>query len=129
VPILWQRDDERHLLIVTVTEPYTADEALQVLERQATEGIWDYPALYDLRAVKTVFWADPAAIKELVEGVGGGRPLSPTALVIGGNPDQFRIALSHPGHTFGSADFEVLVTQTQVDDWIRRHTRRREPRI
>jgi hypothetical protein len=48
MPIAYQRDDQRRLIIVTVTEPCSVDD---ILQRDRSPGGWEYALLYELRAV------------------------------------------------------------------------------
>ena len=51
MPIEYERDDQRRLIALTVTEPYAIDGILVAIDRQAAEDTWAYAILYDLRAV------------------------------------------------------------------------------
>jgi hypothetical protein len=42
--ILYLSDDPRRLITVTVTEPYSVDDILSAIDRQASEGQWDMPS-------------------------------------------------------------------------------------
>jgi hypothetical protein len=46
-PIAYQRDDQRRLITVTVTEPCSVDDILSVIDRQSGEDTWEYTVLYD----------------------------------------------------------------------------------
>jgi hypothetical protein len=54
MPMAYARDDQRRLITVMVTEPYSLGDLLSVLDRQAAEDTWEYAMLYDLRAVTRV---------------------------------------------------------------------------
>jgi hypothetical protein len=124
MPVLYQTDDKRRLLTVSVSDPYTAEDVLAVVDRQASEGLWEYALLYDVRSVSQVVDLDPALVKARIRLAGEGRPRGAVAIVIGAHPDRFRAAMLYSAGLGGSHEFEVLITPEQVDDWIRRHARR-----
>ena len=51
MPILYLSDDQRRLITVTMTEPYSVNDILSAIDRQASEGHWDYAILYDQRGL------------------------------------------------------------------------------
>jgi hypothetical protein len=120
-----ERDHERRIMTVTVTDPYTIDDLFAVLDRLAAEDAWDYAVLYDVRAVAEATWFDPASVNAHVLKAGEGRPLGPSALIVGEHAQWFKDALKHPWTAMGFPDHEVLVTPAQVVDWTQRHSRRR----
>ena len=44
MPIANQRDDQRWLITVTVTDPCSVDDISSVIDRQAAEDTWEYAA-------------------------------------------------------------------------------------
>ena len=52
MPVRWEQDDERRLLTVRVTDPYSVNDILAILDRLAAEDAWDYSILFDVRDVK-----------------------------------------------------------------------------
>ena len=123
MPIEWKQDDARQLITVIVTDPYTPEEVLALLDRQAAEGLWHYARIVDFRKVREIVWVDQSIVKERVMKADGGGPSGAVAMIVGRNPTWFREALHHPGGNVGFDDYEVLVTPDQVDDWIKRHAR------
>ena len=124
MPVEWKRDDARQLITLVVTDPYTPEDVLVAVDRQAAEGVWHYARLVDFRKVSEVVWVDQAVVKDRVMDAGGGRPSAAVAMVVGENPMWFREALHYRGPKAGLDDFEVLVTAAQVENWIHRHTRK-----
>jgi hypothetical protein len=53
MPIAYERDDQRRVITLIVTEPYSVDDILSVIDRQAAEDTWGHAMLYDLRGVVT----------------------------------------------------------------------------
>ena len=49
MPTTYGRDDQRRLITVTVTEPYSIDEIISAIDRQVAEDAWAYAMVYDLR--------------------------------------------------------------------------------
>ena len=45
MPIAYQRDDQRWLITVTVTEPCPVNDISSVIDRQAAEDAWEYTLL------------------------------------------------------------------------------------
>jgi hypothetical protein len=128
MPFTYARDDERRLVRVTATDPFTLDDMFAMADRHANEGAWEYALIFDARPMTADAWFDPGLVKAHLLKAGAGRPPGPVALVVGLNPDRFREALRHPGGVAGLGEFEVLVTDRQVEDWIHRHgTRPYEP--
>jgi hypothetical protein len=126
MPIAYERDDERRLITVTMTEPYSVDDVLGVIDRQAAEDTWGYSMLYDLRAVtQPSTEAELQQVANRVSVVGGGRERGPVGLVIGARPAIFRMGLMYTDlavkREIGSV--EVLMTAKQLDEWLARNAR------
>jgi hypothetical protein len=114
MPFTYERDDERRLVTVTVTDPYSEDDIFAVVERQAADGVWEYALLYDLRAVAELITLDPAIVKARLLEIGGGRPRGASALIVGAHPDWFRTAMRYSLGIAEVQEFEVLVTPEQM---------------
>lgn len=54
MPITYQRDDERRRIVVTTIGIVGIDDLLAVIDRQASEGTWQYGVLHDSRRVASV---------------------------------------------------------------------------
>jgi hypothetical protein len=54
MPITYERDDERRRSVVTTIGIVGIDDLLVVIDRQASEGTWQYGVLYDSRSVASV---------------------------------------------------------------------------
>jgi hypothetical protein len=54
MPITYERDDKRRLIIVTTIGIVGLDDMLAVVDRQANDGTWRYGILYDSRRVASV---------------------------------------------------------------------------
>ena len=124
MPVEYERDDRLQLITVTVTEPYSVDEILNVIDRQAAENTWAYAMLYDLRAPMTIA-ADSQELADYVKSVGQGRERGPVGIAISGQPEQYRRGLKYSELSKKVMTVEVLLTRTQVDDWLIRNTRHR----
>jgi hypothetical protein len=128
VPITYERDDERQLITAIATEPYSADDILGVIDRQAAEDTWAYATLYDWRAVTHVPTDNEVhQAAERVKIVGGGRERGPVGIIaIGTHAKQLlAIGLEYGKLTKELVPVEVLFTSVQLDDWIARNARRR----
>jgi hypothetical protein len=127
MPIDYHRDDSRRLITVTVTEPFSLDELLALVDRQWTEGAWDHALLYDVRA--TAHPASREGLERLVDRVqvvGKGRRRGPIGVVIPPQPDRLRVALRLATLAALAQNLEVLVTGEQLEDWLRRCAPRSE---
>ena len=124
MPIEYARDDQRRLITLTVTEPYSVEDILGVIDRQAAEDTWGYAMLYDLRAATRV-----STLEELgqmaarVQARADGRERGPVGMAVASVPEQFRMALAYTRLTSGLEKVEVLLTALQLDDWLARNAR------
>jgi hypothetical protein len=126
MPIAHVRDDQRWLITVTVTEPYSLGDVLNVIDRQAAEDTWGYAMLYDLRAVRHVLTeADLQRMADRVKVVGGGRKRGPVGMAVASEPEQFRMGLVYTRLARTLENVEALMTAAQRDDWLARNARRR----
>ena len=126
MPMTYERDDQRRLITVTMTDPYALDEILSAIDRQMAEDTWTYAVLSDLRDV-TVLWADVdlQQIADRVKAVGRGRERGPVGIAVDARPAGLRMGLTYMELTRKIVDVEVLLTATQVDDWLARNGQRR----
>ena len=126
VPIAYERDDERRLITVTVTEPYSVDDILGVIDRQAAEDTWWYAMLYDLRGVTHASTeADLQRLADRVKIVGGGRTRGPVGIAVGADPATFRAGLMYTRLAGKVVNVEVVLTAAQLDGWLARNAQRR----
>jgi hypothetical protein len=125
MPIEYQRDDRRHLITVTLTEPYSFDELLNQTDRQWAEHTWEYAVLYDCRTTARI---PPASeLQQLVDRrqvVGGERPRGPVGVAISRRPETVRGGLKL-AKLSGQRDLEILLTDAQLEAWLTRHAPRR----
>jgi hypothetical protein len=127
MPIEYQRDDERRLIMVTMTDPFTFDDLLSQTERQWAEQIWEYATLYDSRASQHI--PPSSEIQELVrhtQVIGGGNPRGPVGVAIPPRPEAVRGGLELAKVSGPLRDIEILLNEAQVENWLTRHARRRE---
>ena len=124
VPITYERDDQRRLITVTVTEPYSVDDILGVIDRQAGEDTWGYAMLYDLQGI-TEAWteADLQRMAYRVKVVGGGRERGPVGMSIPARPALFLVFLTYTKLTTELMTVEVLLNSAQRDAWLARNAR------
>jgi len=126
VPIDYERDDERRLITVAVIEPYSVDDILGVIDRQAAEDTWWYAILYDLRGLIHVSTdADLQHIADRVKVVGGGRKRGPVGIAVGTHPEAFRAGLMYTKLAGKLVNVEVVLTAAQLDGWLTRNAQRR----
>ena len=125
MPILYLSDDTRRLITVTVTEPYSLDDILSAIDRQASEGQWEYAILYDQRAVTQVSTdMDLEQIAEHVRVAGHSRPRGPVGLAIRPHPQSFLVGLTYSKLTKEFMDVEVLLNEVQLESWLSRNSRK-----
>jgi hypothetical protein len=123
MPIAYQRDDQRWLITVTVTEPCTVDDISSVIDRQEAEDTWEYALLYDLRAITDA--STEANLQQLAERVkvaGGERKRGPVGIAIGPRPALFLMGLMYTQLIKEFVSVEVLLTAAQIDAWLVRNT-------
>lgn len=124
MPIAYERDDQRRLITVTVTEPYSPDEVLGVIGRQEAEGTWGHAMLYDLRSVtRPATDADLRQMADRVKVIGGGRERGPVGIAIRPQPALFLVFLTYTRSVEDLVSLEVLLTAAQIDAWLARNSR------
>lgn len=121
MPIAYQRDDQRRLIIVTVTEPCSVDDISSVIDRQSGEDTSEYALLYDLRAMTDASTeADLQQIAERVKVV-DGRTRGPMGIAILARPALFLLGLLYTKLIKEFVTVEVLLSATQIDAWMVRN--------
>ena len=93
MPIATIRDDDHHRLTLTVTDPWSAEEIANALDRQVSSELWNYATVYDLRETRFIpsepdlLWLVKHAqqqvarhgargpVAELIDGAGHGADL------------------------------------------------------
>ena len=121
MPITYKRNDQRRLITVTVTEPYSVDDVLSVIDRQAAEDTWRHALLYDLRGVTHAGDTDLQQIADRVKAVGGGHERGPVGIAIHPKPALFLVFLTYIQLAKGLETIEVLLSAAQIDDWLARN--------
>jgi hypothetical protein len=125
MPITYQRDDQRRLITVTVSGPWSADDISGVIDRQAEEDTWEHALLYDLREMTAVsIEGDLQQIADRVKVVGAGRRRGPVGVAIRPRPALFLEGLMYSTLAKESVDIEILLTATQIDSWLVRNAGR-----
>ena len=123
MPMTYQRDDQRWLITVTVTEPCTVNDISSVIDRQAAEDTWEYALLYDLRAITDASAeADLQQLAERVKVTVGERERGPVAIAIRARPAVFLLALMYTKLIKEFVSIELLLTAAQIDAWLVRNT-------
>src|SRR3954453_6710207 len=96
MPIDYDRDDDRRLITLTFTDPFTFEEALSQADRQSAEGTWEYAVLYDLRAMSRV--PTPSQMQEglsHIASLGGGQARGPVGIAIPPRTEIFARGLQY----------------------------------
>ena len=124
MPITYVRDDQRRLITLTATEPYSVGDILSMIDRQAAEDTWGYAMLYDLRAVTLSSEVDVERMAARVQVLGDGRQRGPVGIAVGSVSEQFRMGMVYSKLTKDLEIVEVLLTASQRDDWLARNARR-----
>ena len=126
MPIRYERDDQRQLLTITLTDPFRFDDLLDQVDQQWAEQTWSYAVLYDGRATADV--TPPSELQRLtthVAIVGNGQPRGPVGIVIPPRADMLRSGIRLSSASAPFKDLEVLLNKTQVEAWIARNAPRR----
>jgi hypothetical protein len=122
MPITYQRDGQRRLITVTVTEPCSVDDISSVIDRQAAEDTWEYALLYDLRAMTDASTeADLQQLAERVKVAGGKRERGPVGIAIRARPALFLLGMMYTKLIKEFVTVEVLLTAAQIDAWLVRN--------
>ena len=122
MPIAYQRDDQRRLITVTVTEPYSVNDVSSLIDRQAGEDTWEYALLYDLRAMTDASTgADLQKLAERVKMAGGERERGPVGIAIRARPALFLLGLMYTKLIKEFVTVEVLLSAVQIDAWLVRN--------
>ena len=123
MPIAYERDDQRLLITVTVTEPCSVDDIPSVIDRQAAENTWEYALLYDLRGMTDASTeTDLQQLAERVKVAGGERKRGPVGIAIRARPALFLLGLMYTKLIKEFVTVEVLLTAAQIDAWLVRNT-------
>jgi hypothetical protein len=128
MPIQYERDDQRRLIIVRLAEPYSLDALLNQTDRQWAERTWDYAVLYDSRATSHVTpTSELQLLVDYTHFVGGGQPRGPVGVAIPPRPEFLRGGLQLARLGGPLREIEILLNETQIEDWLVRHAPRRGP--
>ena len=125
MPVTYERDDSRRLIMVTVAEPVSVYDILGAVNRQAAEDTWGYAVLYDLQGVKDVaVLAHLPQIADRVKALAGDRPRGPVGVAISPRPELFLAGLMYGELTREFMSIEILLTAGQLEDWLSRNALR-----
>lgn len=120
----YARDDDRRLITLTLTEPYSINDFVGAIDRQAAESTWGYSTLYDLRhAIHAPSDSDLRQMAQRVTALAPGQERGRVGIAIGARPLLFLHFLTYAPLTKEFATVEVLLTATQVDAWLARNAR------
>ena len=119
MPVLYERDDDRRRILVTVIGAVGLEEFIGLLERQAREGMWRYGVLYNADGLEP----PPAAevrtmVIHLERLIAQHGPRGPVAIVsktaaIYGTPRMYS-TLTERLHL----DVAVFRTAGEADRWL-----------
>jgi hypothetical protein len=125
MPIAYERDDQRWLITLIVTEPYSVHDSLTAIDRQAAEDTLGHAMLYDLRGVVTgtSIEADLKQMADRIRIVGGGSELGPVGIAIPPRPALFLVLLTYAQLTKELVTVDVLLTAAWLDAWLARNAR------
>jgi hypothetical protein len=121
MPIDYRRDDDRRLITLTFTDPFTFEEALSQADRQSAESTWEYAVFYDLRAISRV--PTTSQMHEglsHIAGLGDGQARGPVGIAIPPRTEMLASGLQYAKTAGPRRDIEVLLTATQIDGWTAR---------
>jgi hypothetical protein len=127
MPTIYERDDDRRLITLTITEPYAVEDVMSAIERQMADDTWEYAMLYDMRATTRLATIEEARlITNRVQTLSAGRARGPVAMAINGRPEQVRAGVQFASANRGIAVPEILMTAIQLYDWVARNAPRRK---
>ena len=123
MPTAYQRDDERRLITVKITEPDSIADIIGVIDRQMAEDTWEYAMLYDMRGTTRLSTLDETRqVAGHVQALSGRRRRGPVALVISAGPEQVEAGLEFAKLNREVALPDLLLTAMQLDDWVARRS-------
>ena len=124
MPIEYDRNDDRRLITLTLTEPHSIDDFVGAIDRQAAENTWGYATLYDLRhAIHAPSDSDLQQMAQRITAIAPGQKRGRVGIAIAARPLLFLHFLTYAQLTKEFATVEVLLTAAQLDDWLARNTR------
>jgi hypothetical protein len=124
MPIIYERDDERRLITVTVTEPVSVDDILGAIDRQAAEDTWEYALFRDQRGLTQVSTeADLQQMADHIRVAGRGRTRGEVGIAIRPDPALFLVGLTYTRLTKELMNVEILLTTAQIESWLSRNSR------
>jgi hypothetical protein len=124
MPIIYERDDERRLITVTVTEPVSVDDILGAIDRQAAEDTWEYALFRDQRGLTQVSTeADLQQMADHIRVAGRGRTRGEVGIAIRPYPALFLVGLTYTRLTKELMNVEILLTTAQIESWLSRNSR------
>ena len=125
MPLIYKRDDQQRLITVTLTQPFSVDDILSAIDRQASEGTWEYAILYDQRGVTHILTeTELEQMAHQVAVAGKDRKRGPVGLAIRPDPALFIGGLTYTKLTREVMDVEVLLSATQIESWLSRNSRK-----
>jgi hypothetical protein len=121
VPIAYDKNDRRRLVTITIVDPFSYTEFLDLVDRQWAEGAWDYAVLYDSRGKgEAGTLSEIQALAERVQSVGQGRPRGPVGLIVPRQSQRYAAGVLFCRMCGPQSEIEVMLTDEQVDAWVRR---------
>ena len=120
MPIYYERDDGRRLVVAASIGTVTLSEALAIIDRQAAEGAWSYGVLYDVRASDYV--PTTQDVLALVKHVGTlttrHGPRGPVAMVVSDAAlDKMCRRYADLGE-LTSLDVQVFTAHDEAERWL-----------
>jgi hypothetical protein len=113
MPVQYERDDVRHRIRVTISDPITVTDLIASVERQFTDGAWRYGLLVDARSSfrapqPTDMRSFVTGVRELIAAHGPRGPIAVVAresgAIIGAQLYNFFGQKMEPIETFWDVD-------------------------
>jgi hypothetical protein len=104
-------------VVITFEGPFQTSDALEVLERHRTEGVWGYSALYDLRGMTG--HPTNTDLRHVMKGqaVASGGPRGPVAIVAT-EQDLYAKACTYKALGESSLTIDVFRDQRDAELWL-----------
>ncbi len=123
MPLEYEIDRERRRVTIVWHPPVDAAQVVDVVERQAEDGAWNFGVLHDTRANSTNTGASTGPVQTAVERLTRLHgPRGPVAIIA--QPHTVGIAQAYAirGARTAAGDIQVFWDREEAEAWLDSHT-------
>jgi hypothetical protein len=119
MPYLYERDDVRRLVVVTVTGPFQGADVFDLFARQRGDGTWPYGLLYDTRGMTGYPSLNDLRqfMKQDAETHPDQRPRGPLA-ILATDATVYAVACVYAALGGSKRQVEVFRDRADADTWL-----------